>query len=814
MDCHFSESQIKTISTSAAQSYAFSRLSLLRSWAQLPHYDLLFPISSTQDCHWGNDKQVGKKEKLISQHTISEHVTPVMPSVFSRRHDEKYMASFLENTSMEDLVFNESLYTRRQLLPNFCSLLDYITVDSNRLDTWNVAENQSSSARELFESFQKYKGLSLKLLDQVKVKELWIGRDSEEKVREVCRWAAKQWGKDQAMCPTGVISMDLEAIQILKSDLEKVLESAKMPKPLPVPIENLNCKKIKKGTATQLPVRIMVGNGYSWALMLTLLTQPSSDGRLKVDPPKFQRNMVSFLKVLPTAVGVGIQGDVKQILELIHKTSDPTFQFKYGCVDVSAMAVLAGWNFPFHNMQALSVQALGAVLNKSVSCGDGKWGLKWEHIPAPLQVYCLGDIKFGHLASTLFLTILLRDLFPDPDIVLSFTRSDGHKFMTWFTSWIADILQDVEVSPGALSGALTRLGAIYSLRNRQRDGKLSSQPPSRVEVFSQLLGSWPSITYGGPRYLHQVRRHFLVQCQVFYGAQVAQWKVIMPWEISLKMEVSATYALPGLSQLDYTVGTALLSRGLGVHPDLRHLVLPGENLSSQAVEMLARDYQRVRREVVYEWLRLNLGEVQRFVDQVGSDTYYSKWKGSYLLEMQMIVHRSTGTPGPDLSRTMVSSVVSRNKRWLDKEVEELEKARQVVAQRQKRVEHFKFWGSDEWTKRFSSHSWRGEIPRVAPNRPSATRMPSFLEDFQPVEYMAERQTQVENDPEAYPVCLRRERDEMEPQDRYTQRPKKRKASAPAVSQDPVPIWQIEDNESFDMSVDNTITDAELMGAIE
>ena len=799
----FSTSTLKIIYTSIAEGDAYNHMSLVRSKAQLPNHSLLFPTKF--DCQWGNDKQVDRKEKIISQHTVSKLIAMSLPSRSSRRHDEKYMEAFLKNSSLDNLIFNSSKHSRQQLLPNYCSLLDFVTVDSNRIDVWCVSKDRSP-AKEVFDSFQKSKGLSIALLDEVKVEEIWIGRDSEEKVSKLTGWAIKQWVKDQSLCPTGVISMDMEALQVLKEDFEAVMQSAACTNPSQTLIKNLNGRRVSKGTATQLPVRIMIGNGQSWVLMITLLAEAADGGaKLRVDPPKFQHALLDYLRSLPRMVGVGIRGDVSQVEDLIQMTSDKSFKFA-GCIDIPCIAVLAGWNFPFHNMQALSVQALGAFLNKAVSCGDSKWGFKWKNIPASLQVYCLGDVKFGHQASVLFLTMLLRDIFPDPDITLSFTREDGHQFMKGFASWVADSLQGVEVDPTALSGALTRSGAFYSLRFRRDDGKLSSCPPSRISIFTQIIGPWPSIVFGGPRYLHQVRKHFLLQCRVLCGAQVSQWQAIMPYEITLRMEASATYALHGLSSLDYTLPADSSSRGLGVHPALRHLVLTGGDFGSEAVRRLAVQYKRVRREVVYEWLRLNLTEAQRFVDNVHLDFHYSRYRGSYLIEPQMIVRRCTNTWGPKLP-FRAGYIYNRNRKWMHQEEEALEKAKAVVAQREKRLAYFQFWGTGQSEKTlFCKESWRGEIPRLAP---CSQRRPSYLDDYQPSDFLAEIDNQEE---EEYVTCLPHELNERAPGERTTRSSRKRrKVTSSATSKKPVAEYFLEDEYILDCN--NDIKDSDLNGQL-
>ena len=62
-----------------------------------------------------------------------------------------------------------------------------------------------------------------------------------------------------------------------------------------------------------------------------------------------------------------------------------------------------------------------------------------------------------------------------------------------------------------------------SILHRAEDGTLARSPSVLVSVWEELLGDWPSITRGGPRYLLQVRDHFIYQCSVICTAEIT-WK--------------------------------------------------------------------------------------------------------------------------------------------------------------------------------------------------------------------------------------------------------------------------------------------------
>merc|ERR1712015_162762 len=111
-------------------------------------------------------------------------------------------------------------------MPNGNSLLDLVSVDSQRLDCWSVSKD-GQRAEVMFKSFQATKGLGLELLDNVIVREILIGRDSEKRTLEKTLWAVDRMAEDNRVCPKTAVSMDVEALQVLKQDFDMVVESAK-----------------------------------------------------------------------------------------------------------------------------------------------------------------------------------------------------------------------------------------------------------------------------------------------------------------------------------------------------------------------------------------------------------------------------------------------------------------------------------------------------------------------------------------------------------------------------------------------------------
>ena len=125
-----------------------------------------------------------------------------------------------------------------------------------------------------------------------------------------------------------------------------------------------------------------------------------------------QMELLDLLRSLPVCMGLGVKGDVHEIEQFYAELSGINLEMA-GFIDLSALALVAGYQMNARGMTPMGVQVLGAILNKCVSIADNKWGYKWGDIPRSLQVHGLGDLKFGHITFIVLTGILLRDLYPD-----------------------------------------------------------------------------------------------------------------------------------------------------------------------------------------------------------------------------------------------------------------------------------------------------------------------------------------------------------------------------------------------------------------
>ena len=118
--------------------------------------------------------------------------------------------------------------------------------------------------------------------------------------------------------------------------------------------------------------------------------------------------------------------------------------------------MIEGYRLQALGMTPMAVQIIGTILNKCVSTGDGRWGLPWGRISSPMKVYAIGDIKFGHLAYQILAGVLLRDVFPDPDVVCSLLGCFQKDGVAWFSELLMDSARETEVDGEAIKSAESR----------------------------------------------------------------------------------------------------------------------------------------------------------------------------------------------------------------------------------------------------------------------------------------------------------------------------------------------------------------------
>ena len=250
----------------------------------------------------------------------------------------------------------------------------------------------------------------------------------------------------------------------------------------------------------------MFGNGVTWTCLISLDLKLDESYDYVLEKMSIQPGILEILSDLPVSAELAIQRDIRGVEEFYSLVSGSDVRLEQGFIDLTTLAVLAGYKFHSKNMTAMGEQVIGTFLNKTVSMGDDLRGIRWENIPAALQCYALGDIRFGFFTYNVLAGLLLRDVFLDPDVLCRYLDCTQLTAVNWFLEFLMFSLEGVEYHQVAEEAARSRAEMIHYLRFRDARDRLCESPPTYVKLWGDILGSWSAITSGGCRFLLQCRQ--------------------------------------------------------------------------------------------------------------------------------------------------------------------------------------------------------------------------------------------------------------------------------------------------------------------
>ena len=237
----------------------------------------------------------------------------------------------------------------------------------------------------------------------------------------------------------------------------------------------------------------------------------------------------------------------------------------------------------------------------------------------------------------------------------------------------------------------------------------------------ELLGSWPSITFGGCRYLLQCRQWFLVQVRVLARAKVR-------WTDGRVLELpegeNLEYSRFGLSAEDIGEQSWTQSvtgaRGMVRPPGIRIKLLEFDVSSTKPCEigrkctMLGRN----QRWSLLEWARLNPGLLRTFFVRMVRDTGFQVHYANLYDGMRLMHKRILDVEAPRVRRVEESLTKSVLKS-LSVEKAGLERSEAETRIRRLRVEKLDQLSQD-WTYEERTR-WSEEVPLIPSSKQRESR---------------------------------------------------------------------------------------------
>ena len=209
------------------------------------------------------------------------------------------------------------------------------------------------------------------MLKKCEVKEIILNSDqSEQQQLDIIAWHHERMEEDSKVFPYTPLSLDMEQVRCTLKDVLRLGGQQSYQKSSVTLSDHPGDEKFGayKDQYVQLPVRVMWGNGLSWALMLTILTKPQrTSGKTSHRVKKFEvpDYVVSLLGNLPLVMGFGFRGDILAIEDTFSLlTGRPVKLSRF--VELGSLMLLAGWAIPTCNMPACHALMMGSILNKQV----------------------------------------------------------------------------------------------------------------------------------------------------------------------------------------------------------------------------------------------------------------------------------------------------------------------------------------------------------------------------------------------------------------------------------------------------------------
>ena len=606
-------SKLNMIDSESLREFVRSRLDDERAHSTRSRSDILLREPTT--CYW----KIG--EKFDKQMIIRECVkyTPHM----NRHGDAICMDKFL-NATLDRKVY----YIGDDINDYFVEgapLLEYLSVYQEAMDAWKYP------TREEISDFRRNRGLSLRMISEITVREIVVGSTSAPEILDIVSWFWVVWKKDQERYPSNVVSMDNEELPMTLYDIYRITGVIPCVQPrikATDPEDDIRPEVSSEDRLMQFPVKVMLGNGFSWALMISVNLERDTRDRYLVKTIKMQPEIIDFIETIPVCIGLGVKGDVADLAYYYSMFVDRDVKVR-GFVDLTALSVLCGYEFQSRSMTPMAAQVCGLLMNKMVSTADSKWAYPWNEIPESLRIYALADLQFGYMTYTILTGIIIADLCPDPEIVCYQLQVYQLEAVQWLLDWILQTLENLEVHQDAVYNATTRRELICALRYRYNSSsRLSSDPPPRINIWLELLGDWPSLTAGGCRFIVQPREHFMRQVTILRKARISWGSGIELREVTEEMLLYArfSFSVSRLRRIDWNVAVSKdAPAGLTVHPGL---ALPkGVDPMAKYSGFLQYSKQvgRVMKFVLLHWARTYPGEITSFLKNVRSNQFFRRF---------------------------------------------------------------------------------------------------------------------------------------------------------------------------------------------
>ena len=515
------------------------------------------------------------------------------------------------------------------LVPGDSPLIDKIMVKSGHNGAWKFP---STASLKEFVSCRQFTGEVASSMD-IMVHTLF--EDPVDNLSQLLSRVEEKIDEEEELWPCSAVTLAVTNVYLKDRDFSSVLAPSNRN-------SEVNFISYKKEAANIRPfaTKIII-SGLKWAMVLQFPV--NDDGKMyTITNAAIPDVLIDWLFNLP-AVAVTDLSDAFIVEQMIQVNRSNNFSFN-AVVEMEALATLAGFRSNVRDITVLSYLTTGSLCRLFTRIDHPYFILPWYEIPEELRWSLLGVVRATYSVHRVLKLSLLYDIFPDPDVATQLTRTTTHEFMVWFSSWVNFVLNhtspdsDIDVASFDNRGDLAAI-----LVNVNKDGYTEGISPASITNFASLFQSWPSLSYGGARFLIQAREAFLMQytnmtaASKLKGFEDMFGKELSPFQ---KSHARYGYLRDDIENLNFGIPVKSECSNLVVHIDQKKMAMildPRRTVYPADVSLEIQYTKRQARVLVEEWARLNVELIPVLFDRMKEKTavlnkyapFYEKLRTTY-----------------------------------------------------------------------------------------------------------------------------------------------------------------------------------------
>ena len=459
------------------------------------------------------------------------------------------------------------------------------------------------------------RSISKASLNTIEVMEIEVGTSSSYDIKAAVDFLKENTKKDRKAFYNVLLATEIQEVEIDKSSFEIACTQRdnykKCGQVFSTPILGTGSKN-----SCKFPVRMVVGNGRTWMLSIRISALERFDVKEKkmILDVKFQdckSDEASLFKEWISIVGFDILRSRDGFFETLSIVSGLTFEPVQG-VNIEVLAAVAGYSGQIDNPAVVNLQVTGGFFPKSAVSYRG-WTQPWKMLPDETKIFIIGGLRSAFNVHVILVSIIQRHFFPDPDVVCNLLKCSHGAFPLWFSGYLGSACCEQNISMDKV-----KIAKVRKELNRcciphiphSSTSPLDGYDKKKAQALIKLTPPWPTVVYGGARYLHMVREYFVTK-QFFVlkvsvdnrAGKLDFCREITPYLKQKLLFGRLTTSLPG--------GRGTEQEGLCAHSELSPSVLDIDPQTVLQVDLHkhAKLTNQTSSDVLREWARFNPSKI-------------------------------------------------------------------------------------------------------------------------------------------------------------------------------------------------------------